>query len=89
MKGMSKAIKEIPIAGGETKKKYLYIDDEAGLFGLVQIGALEIHDWGVSLAHIERAGPTRLRSRSRRRTRRSPLSRPRRSRCATSSPISA
>jgi bifunctional non-homologous end joining protein LigD len=52
MKGMSKAIKQIAIAGGETKKPYLYIDDEEGLFGLVQIGTLEIHDWGVSLKHI-------------------------------------
>ncbi len=58
MKGMSKAIKEIPIPGGETKKPYLYIDDEEGLFGLVQIAALEIHDWGVSLKHIDK--PDRL-----------------------------
>ncbi len=58
MKGMSKAIKEVHIAGGESKKKYLYIDGEAGLFGLVQIGVLEIHDWGVSLAHINE--PDRL-----------------------------
>jgi bifunctional non-homologous end joining protein LigD len=52
MKGMSKAIKQIPISGGESKKPYLYIDDDDGLFGLVQIGTLEIHDWGVSLDHI-------------------------------------
>ena len=52
MKGMSKAIKDIPIPGGESKKKYLYIDDEAGLFGLVQIGVLEIHDWGVKLPKV-------------------------------------
>src|SRR4030042_585470 len=52
MKGMSKAIKEVPIPGGETKKKYLYIDDAAGLFGLVQIGVLEIHDWGVALPKV-------------------------------------
>ena len=58
MKGMSKAIKEVHIAGGESKKKYLYIDGKAGLFGLVQIGVLEIHDWGVSLAHINE--PDRL-----------------------------
>jgi bifunctional non-homologous end joining protein LigD len=58
MKGMSKAIKEVPIAGGESKKKYLYIEDESGLFGLVQIGVLEIHDWGVSLDHINE--PDRL-----------------------------
>ena len=54
MKGMSDAIKQIPIAGGESKKPYLYIDSEKGLFGLVQIGTLEIHDWGVSVAHIDK-----------------------------------
>ncbi len=53
MKGMSDTIKEVPIAGGESKKKYLYIEGEPGLFGLVQIGVLEIHDWGVSLRHID------------------------------------
>ena len=58
MKGMSDAIKQIPISGGESKKPYLYIDDEQGLFGLVQIGTLEIHDWGVSLDHINE--PDRL-----------------------------
>ena len=52
MKGMSKAIKEIPIPGGETKKKYLYIDGADGLFGLAQIGVLEIHDWGVKLPKL-------------------------------------
>ena len=54
MKGMSEAIKQVPIPGGESKKPYLYIDDEEGLFGLVQIGTLEIHDWGVSLDHIDK-----------------------------------
>lgn len=58
MAGMSKAIKEIHIAGGETMKKYLYIDDEDGLFGLVQIGVLEIHDWSATLKNI--AKPDRL-----------------------------
>jgi bifunctional non-homologous end joining protein LigD len=58
MKGMSKAIKQVPIPGGESKKPYLYIDDEEGLFGLIQISALEIHDWGVSLAHVNE--PDRL-----------------------------
>ncbi len=52
MKGVSKAIKQIPISGGESKKPYLYIDDEEGLFALVQISAVEIHDWGVSLDHL-------------------------------------
>lgn len=58
MKGMSDAIKQIPISGGESKKPYLYIDGEAGLFGLVQISTVEIHDWGVSLAHLHE--PDRL-----------------------------
>jgi bifunctional non-homologous end joining protein LigD len=52
MKGMSKAIEEILIPGGESRKKYLYIDSAAGLFGLVQIGVLEIHDWGSSLPKV-------------------------------------
>jgi bifunctional non-homologous end joining protein LigD len=52
MKGMSKAIKQIPIPGGESKKPYLFIDSAAGLFGLVQIGVLEIHDWGSSLPKV-------------------------------------
>jgi len=52
MRGMSDAIKQVPIPGGESKKPYLYIDDEAGLFGLVQIGVLEIHDWGVALPKV-------------------------------------
>lgn len=58
MKGMSKAIKQIPIPGGESKKPYLYIDDIDGLYALVQISALEIHDWGVSLKHLDK--PDRL-----------------------------
>jgi len=53
-RGMSKSIKEVHIPGGKSKKRYLYIDGEAGLFGLVQIGALEIHDWGVSLREIDK-----------------------------------
>ena len=63
MKGMSAAIKEIPIPGGETKKPYLYIDGEKGLFGLVQIGTLGIHDWGVHQT-CEPTRPDRVRSRS-------------------------
>jgi bifunctional non-homologous end joining protein LigD len=58
MKGMSDAIKQIAIPGGESKEKYLYIKSEAGLFGLAQIGVLEIHDWGVSLDHLHE--PDRL-----------------------------
>lgn len=52
MRGMNKAIKEIPIPGGETEKDYIYVANAAGLFALVQISAVEIHDWGVSLKHL-------------------------------------
>jgi len=52
MKGMSDAIKQVAISGGDSNEKYLYIENEAGLFGLAQIGVLEIHDWGVSLKHL-------------------------------------
>ncbi len=58
MKGMSKAIKQVPIPGGESKKPYLYIENEEGLLGLVQIGTLEIHDWGVSVKNVSK--PDRL-----------------------------
>ena len=58
MKGMSDAIKQVPIPGGETDKAYLYINDEDGLFALTQIGVLEIHDWSVSLEHLDK--PDRL-----------------------------
>jgi len=58
MKGMSIAVKQIRIPGGKTKKPYLYIDDADGLFAFVQISALEIHDWGVSLKASDK--PDRL-----------------------------
>lgn len=58
MKGMNKAIKEVPIPGGETKKPYLYIENEEGLYALAQIGTLEVHDWGVSLKSLDK--PDRL-----------------------------
>jgi len=58
MKGMNDAIKQIAIPGGETKKPYLYIENEDGLFALAQIGTLEVHDWGVSLKAIDK--PDRL-----------------------------
>jgi len=58
MKGMNDAIKQISIPGGETKKPYLYIENENGLFALAQIGTLEVHDWGVSLKAIDK--PDRL-----------------------------
>ena len=58
IKGMSTAIKQISIPGGETDKPYLYIEDGDGLFALAQMSTLEIHDWGVSLAKVDK--PDRL-----------------------------
>ena len=88
MKGMSKAIKQVPISGGESKKPYLYIDDEAGLFGLVQIGTVEIHDWGVALdISTSRTASCSISTRTRDSTSRCSNRPP--SRCAISSPISA
>ena len=62
MKGMSEAIKEIPIPGGETKKPYLYIDGEKGLFGLVQIGTLRDAQLGSIDQTCEPTRPHRVRS---------------------------
>jgi bifunctional non-homologous end joining protein LigD len=53
MKGMSKAVKEVTVAASKSKRKFIYIDDEAGLFSLVQIGVLEIHDWGCTVERLE------------------------------------
>ena len=53
MKGMSDTIKKSRSRAARPRK-YLYIEGEAGLFGMVQIGVLEIHDWGVSLDHIDK-----------------------------------
>ncbi|MEM8574600.1 MAG: non-homologous end-joining DNA ligase [Pseudomonadota bacterium] len=57
-KGMSDAIKQIAVPGGEPARPYLYIEDADGLFALTQIGTLEIHDWGVSIDRLDQ--PDRL-----------------------------
>jgi bifunctional non-homologous end joining protein LigD len=43
---------------GGKREPYLYVDDLAGLVSLVQIGALELHGWGSTVADLER--PDRL-----------------------------
>jgi len=43
-----------PIKNKEKKtENYLYLTDQNGLFGLVQMGVLEIHPWGSTINHIE------------------------------------
>jgi bifunctional non-homologous end joining protein LigD len=44
--GMPEGVRSVPIREQEGKAPYSVIDDERGLFGLVQLGALEIHTWG-------------------------------------------
>jgi bifunctional non-homologous end joining protein LigD len=44
--GVPPGMRSIAIREKEGKAPYSVIDDEQGLFGLVQLGALEIHTWG-------------------------------------------
>jgi bifunctional non-homologous end joining protein LigD len=44
--GVPKGLRSVAIREKEGKSPYSVIDDEQGLFGLVQLGALEIHTWG-------------------------------------------
>ncbi|MGE5503087.1 MAG: DNA ligase D [Actinomycetota bacterium] len=48
--GMAKAVRRIP-AGDEV---LVAVDDEDGLVGLAQMGALEVHAWGSTAADLER-----------------------------------
>jgi bifunctional non-homologous end joining protein LigD len=52
MKGMSAAITEVAIAGQE--KPYLVVRDVAGLAGLAQIAAIELHPWAALADDVER-----------------------------------
>jgi bifunctional non-homologous end joining protein LigD len=56
--GMPAAIGTVPIREKEGKADYLTIRDAAGLVSCAQIGALELHIWGVHTDDIER--PDRL-----------------------------
>jgi bifunctional non-homologous end joining protein LigD len=44
--GTPDAIRSVSIREKDGKAPYSVIDDEQGLFGLVQLGSLEIHTWG-------------------------------------------
>jgi len=53
--GFPPAIHEVPIReqkGGT--RKYLYIDDLAGLLGLVQMDIVELHPWGAHIDDVDR-----------------------------------
>ncbi|WP_206538905.1 DNA ligase D [Legionella norrlandica] len=52
----SKALKPAPIPNQEDNiiEYYHYLDDKAGLLGLVQMGVLEIHPWGSQIHQLEK-----------------------------------
>src|SRR6185437_3972741 len=51
--GMPPSIHRIEIAEKAGTETSLYIEDLAGLTGLVQMGVLEVHPWGSTVAHVE------------------------------------
>ncbi|HEU5055139.1 MAG TPA: non-homologous end-joining DNA ligase [Kofleriaceae bacterium] len=52
--GQPPAIHRVPIEEDGETKEYMAVDDLAGLLGLVQLGALEIHTWGCRRDRVER-----------------------------------
>jgi bifunctional non-homologous end joining protein LigD len=53
-RGTPEGLRAVPIREKDGKAPYTVIDDEQGLFGLVQLGALEIHTWGAHEGDPER-----------------------------------
>ncbi len=51
--GVPEQLHAVTIPGFE--EPYLYISDVAGLIALVQMGVLEIHPWGVTVEHPDKA----------------------------------
>ena len=51
--GVPEQLREVTIPGFD--EPYLYISDVAGLVALVQMGVLEIHPWGVTVEHPDKA----------------------------------
>jgi bifunctional non-homologous end joining protein LigD len=53
--GSSTSIHSIEITHhqGSEKERYIYIEDEAGLLSLVQLGVLEIHPWGSQIDKLD------------------------------------
>ena len=37
----------------QTRREYLFVEDERGLVSLAQMGVLEIHPWGSRVGHLE------------------------------------
>ncbi|HYM02041.1 MAG TPA: DNA ligase D [Stellaceae bacterium] len=56
--GGYRGIKQVEIRGKDGREPHVMIEDKDGLIALVQMGALEIHPWGSTIANVEK--PDRL-----------------------------
>ncbi|MET0413907.1 MAG: DNA ligase D, partial [Polyangiaceae bacterium] len=52
-RGMPKAVEQVKVRQKKGAEQHLMVRDVEGLFGLVQMGALEIHTWGCRVAALE------------------------------------
>jgi bifunctional non-homologous end joining protein LigD len=52
-RGLGPDVKPFEFRHKGKKYEYLYIEDEKGLLGLVQMGAIEIHPWGATIDAID------------------------------------
>jgi bifunctional non-homologous end joining protein LigD len=52
-RGLGPDVKPFEFRNKGKKYEYLYIEDEKGLLGLVQMGAIEIHPWGATIDAID------------------------------------
>lgn len=50
----AKQLHDFSVISKGVSKPYIYLDSRAGLFSLVQMGVLEIHPWGSTIADIEK-----------------------------------
>jgi bifunctional non-homologous end joining protein LigD len=53
-RGMPRAVAQVEVKQKKSKEQHLMIRDVEGLFGLIQMGALEIHTWGCRVDALER-----------------------------------
>jgi bifunctional non-homologous end joining protein LigD len=52
-RGLGKDVRPFKFRHKGKNYEYLYIDDEKGLLEVIQMGAIEIHPWGASVAAID------------------------------------
>jgi bifunctional non-homologous end joining protein LigD len=51
--GVPEHLKPVEIMENQTRREYLFVEDERGLVSLAQMGVLEIHPWGSRVGHLE------------------------------------